>query len=136
MLFIFTLLGLLRGSKLCLSLIFLCLQDPILFSGTLRMNLDPFGRYSEEDIWRALELSHLNTFVSSQPAGLDFQCAEGGDNLRYAWEWTCHTCCPTLGTPWVLERNQMTTDPYGIHLSQTCTGGLFCIKHILTSLTL
>ncbi|XP_031208632.1 canalicular multispecific organic anion transporter 2 [Mastomys coucha] len=56
-------------------------QDPILFSGTLRMNLDPFGRYSEEDIWRALELSHLNTFVSSQPAGLDFQCAEGGDNL-------------------------------------------------------
>lgn len=56
-------------------------QDPILFSGTLRINLDPFGRYSEEDIWRALELSHLNTFVSSQPAGLDFQCAEGGDNL-------------------------------------------------------
>ncbi|KAL6034061.1 hypothetical protein STEG23_018996, partial [Scotinomys teguina] len=56
-------------------------QDPILFSGTLRMNLDPFGRYSEEDIWRALELSHLRTFVSGQPAGLDFQCSEGGDNL-------------------------------------------------------
>ncbi|XP_041520483.1 ATP-binding cassette sub-family C member 3 isoform X2 [Microtus oregoni] len=56
-------------------------QDPILFSGTLRMNLDPFGRYSEEDIWRALELSHLHAFVSSQPAGLDFQCSEGGDNL-------------------------------------------------------
>ncbi|KAL1780294.1 canalicular multispecific organic anion transporter 2 [Sigmodon hispidus] len=56
-------------------------QDPILFSGTLRMNLDPFGRYSEEDIWRALELAHLHTFVSSQPAGLDFQCSEGGDNL-------------------------------------------------------
>lgn len=56
-------------------------QEPILFSGTLRMNLDPFGRYSEDDIWRALELSHLHTFVSSQPAGLDFQCAEGGDNL-------------------------------------------------------
>ncbi|XP_051014284.1 ATP-binding cassette sub-family C member 3 [Acomys russatus] len=56
-------------------------QDPILFSGTLRMNLDPFGRYSEDDIWRALELSHLHTFVSSQPAGLDFECAEGGDNL-------------------------------------------------------
>lgn len=56
-------------------------QDPILFSGTLRMNLDPFGRYSEEDIWQALELSHLHTFVSSQPAGLDFQCSEGGENL-------------------------------------------------------
>ncbi|XP_067572446.1 ATP-binding cassette sub-family C member 3 isoform X1 [Pseudorca crassidens] len=56
-------------------------QDPILFSGTLRMNLDPFGNYSEEDMWRALELSHLHTFVSSQPAGLDFQCSEGGENL-------------------------------------------------------
>ncbi|XP_066120060.1 ATP-binding cassette sub-family C member 3 isoform X1 [Saccopteryx bilineata] len=56
-------------------------QDPILFSGTLRMNLDPFGNYSEDDIWRALELSHLHTFVSSQPAGLDFLCSEGGENL-------------------------------------------------------
>ncbi|XP_010618468.1 canalicular multispecific organic anion transporter 2 isoform X1 [Fukomys damarensis] len=56
-------------------------QDPILFSGTLRMNLDPFSRYSDEDIWTALELSHLRAFVRSQPAGLDFQCTEGGDNL-------------------------------------------------------
>nr|XP_019586530.1 PREDICTED: canalicular multispecific organic anion transporter 2 isoform X1 [Rhinolophus sinicus] len=56
-------------------------QDPILFSGTLRMNLDPFDNYSEEDLWRALELSHLHTFVSSQPGGLDFQCSEGGENL-------------------------------------------------------
>ncbi|XP_040856624.1 ATP-binding cassette sub-family C member 3 isoform X2 [Ochotona curzoniae] len=56
-------------------------QDPILFSGTLRLNLDPFNNYSEEDIWQALELSHLHTFVSSQPAGLDFQCSEGGENL-------------------------------------------------------
>lgn len=70
------------GSKLPPSETFLCPQDPILFSGTLRMNLDPFGSYSEEDIWRVLELSHLHTFVRSQPAGLDFQCSEGGENLR------------------------------------------------------
>ncbi|XP_044926267.1 ATP-binding cassette sub-family C member 3 isoform X2 [Mustela putorius furo] len=56
-------------------------QDPILFSASLRTNLDPFGHYSEEDIWRALELSHLHSFVSSQPAGLEFQCSEGGENL-------------------------------------------------------
>lgn len=80
-LFFFT-LWLLVGPKLPPSKTLLCSQDPILFSGTLRMNLDPFGNSSEEDIWKALELSHLNTFVSSQPAGLDFQCSEGGENLR------------------------------------------------------
>lgn len=56
-------------------------QDPILFSGTLRMNLDPFSNYSEEDIWQALELAHLHMFVRAQPAGLDFLCSEGGENL-------------------------------------------------------
>uniref|UniRef100_A0A8C6MW78 ABC-type glutathione-S-conjugate transporter n=1 Tax=Mus spicilegus TaxID=10103 RepID=A0A8C6MW78_MUSSI len=56
-------------------------QDPILFSGNLRMNLDPFNKYSDEEIWRALELAHLKSFVAGLQLGLLHEVTEGGDNL-------------------------------------------------------
>uniref|UniRef100_A0A3Q3FJ42 Multidrug resistance-associated protein 1 n=1 Tax=Labrus bergylta TaxID=56723 RepID=A0A3Q3FJ42_9LABR len=56
-------------------------QDPVLFSGSLRMNLDPFDCYSDEEVWRALEFSHLKSFVSGLPDKLNHECSEGGENL-------------------------------------------------------
>ncbi|KAM4697381.1 multidrug resistance-associated protein 1-like isoform 2-T2 [Rhinophrynus dorsalis] len=56
-------------------------QDPVLFSGSLRMNLDPFDKYSDEEIWSALELAHLKNFVSGLPDKLNHECSEGGENL-------------------------------------------------------
>uniref|UniRef100_A0A669ERU9 Canalicular multispecific organic anion transporter 1 n=1 Tax=Oreochromis niloticus TaxID=8128 RepID=A0A669ERU9_ORENI len=56
-------------------------QDPVLFSGSLRMNLDPFDKFSDEEIWRVLELSHLNSYVSGLQEGLQHEVAEGGENL-------------------------------------------------------
>ncbi|KAG9331799.1 hypothetical protein JZ751_017001 [Albula glossodonta] len=56
-------------------------QDPVLFSGSLRMNLDPFDAYSDQEVWSALELAHLKSFVTSLPDKLNHECAEGGENL-------------------------------------------------------
>ncbi|XP_054161810.1 multidrug resistance-associated protein 1-like [Oppia nitens] len=56
-------------------------QDPVLFSGTIRSNLDPFGNCSDDQLWTVLEQSHLKLFVRSLEAGLDCCVAEGGDNL-------------------------------------------------------
>lgn len=59
------------------------LQDPVIFSSTLRANLDPEGKCSDESIWRALELAHLKQLVSNLDEGLQYEVAEGGDNFRY-----------------------------------------------------
>ncbi|XP_075530342.1 multidrug resistance-associated protein 1-like isoform X3 [Dermacentor variabilis] len=56
-------------------------QDPVLFSGTLRSNLDPFDVKGEEELWRALEHSHLKDFVATLTEGLQHEIAEGGENI-------------------------------------------------------
>ncbi|GAV06013.1 hypothetical protein RvY_16055 [Ramazzottius varieornatus] len=55
-------------------------QEPVLFSGSLRLNLDPFNRFSDEEVWLALENSHLKKFVSALPQGLSHTVADGGEN--------------------------------------------------------
>ncbi|XP_015175304.1 PREDICTED: multidrug resistance-associated protein 1 isoform X1 [Polistes dominula] len=56
-------------------------QDPVLFSGTLRMNLDPFDQHTDDEVWRALEHAHLKSFVQNLLNGLLHEVSEGGDNL-------------------------------------------------------
>uniref|UniRef100_A0A8C3KPC2 ABC-type glutathione-S-conjugate transporter n=1 Tax=Calidris pygmaea TaxID=425635 RepID=A0A8C3KPC2_9CHAR len=56
-------------------------QDPVLFSGSLRMNLDPLNRCTDADIWTALELTQLKNFVADLPDQLEYKCADQGENL-------------------------------------------------------
>lgn len=67
--------------KSCLYCV--CAQDPVLFSGSLRMNLDPLNRYTDADIWTALELTQLKNFVADLPNQLEYKCTNQGENLRY-----------------------------------------------------
>ena len=56
-------------------------QDPVLFSGSLRMNLDPFNCYSDGEIWKVLSMANLDAFVLTLPKALQHLITEGGDNL-------------------------------------------------------
>ncbi|XP_031350249.1 multidrug resistance-associated protein 1 isoform X4 [Photinus pyralis] len=56
-------------------------QDAVLFSGSLRMNLDPFNNHQDQDVWRSLEHAHLKEFVKGLPSGLNHEVTEGGENL-------------------------------------------------------
>ncbi|XP_031561855.1 multidrug resistance-associated protein 4-like [Actinia tenebrosa] len=56
-------------------------QDPVLFSGTLRKNLDPFGSYADVDLWNALEEVQLKESIEELPEGLETPLAESGSNF-------------------------------------------------------
>uniref|UniRef100_A0A8C2YRI5 ATP-binding cassette sub-family C member 10 n=1 Tax=Chinchilla lanigera TaxID=34839 RepID=A0A8C2YRI5_CHILA len=52
-------------------------QEPFLFSGTIRENLDPRGLHEERALWQVLEQCHLSKVVASM-GGLDSKVGEGG----------------------------------------------------------
>ncbi|KNA18661.1 hypothetical protein SOVF_068740 [Spinacia oleracea] len=55
-------------------------QEPVLFQGTVRTNVDPLGLYSEEDIWKSLERCQLKDIVAAKPEKLDAPVTEEGEN--------------------------------------------------------
>ncbi|ALC47145.1 CG10505, partial [Drosophila busckii] len=56
-------------------------QDPVLFSGTLRYNLDPFEQQRDEQLWQALDAVKLKQFVSALQGGLSYRLHDGGSNF-------------------------------------------------------
>lgn len=56
-------------------------QEPILFSDTLRKNLDPFSEHTDNELWSALEKVQLKTFVSELTRDLSHSMIEGGTNF-------------------------------------------------------
>lgn len=56
-------------------------QDPILFQGTIRTNLDPFGEHDDSTLWNALEAAYLKDAVMELDGKLDANVQQGGDNF-------------------------------------------------------
>lgn len=63
-------------SKLCIIP-----QDPVMFSASVRFNLDPFDEYTDDQVWTVLENVNMKEHVLSLPNKLDELVAEGGDNF-------------------------------------------------------
>jgi len=56
-------------------------QDPTLFTGTIKSNLDPFCEHSDEEIWHALEATSIADQVKQMNSGLESPVSEFGENL-------------------------------------------------------
>ena len=56
-------------------------QDPVLFGGSLRRNLDPFSVQTDLDLWTALEDVQLKAMVEKLPGQLEYKVNETGSNF-------------------------------------------------------
>ncbi|XP_072292178.1 ATP-binding cassette sub-family C member 5 [Eucyclogobius newberryi] len=56
-------------------------QEPVLFIGTVRSNLDPWDQYSDSEIWEALEQTHVKEMVNQLPHSLFSEVTENGENF-------------------------------------------------------
>jgi ABC-type multidrug transport system fused ATPase/permease subunit len=56
-------------------------QDPILFLGTVRYNIDPFGEHSDSELWGALKMVNLKHHIETLEGKLEAIVDENGSNF-------------------------------------------------------
>lgn len=96
-------------------------QDPVIFSGTIRTNLDPFQEFGDESIWEALEACTVAQHIRDREGGLDAEVSAEGENLSFGQRQLLCIARAVLRQPQLLLLDEATSsiDPASQELVQS-----------------
>lgn len=95
-------------------------QDPTIFEGTIRSNIDPFNEFPDAKIWECLRSMQLLMWVRQQSAGINSPIAKEGANMSFGQRQLLCMARMVIRQPPVLLLDECTSalDPNTQHVVQ------------------